>query len=106
MKLRKKELIVSGITTIAQQITFELDEKSIEKNASLKRGSLYDEFESKKEFINECYLYNTNEIKKSNEVCMKKKANGKSVKEKRRTIWFNNIASWLSNSETFAFYFK
>jgi|GEM_PF-5243882 len=106
MKLRKKELIVSGITTIAQQITFELDEKSIEKNASLKRGALYDEFESKKEFINECFLYIANEVLKSNEACLKLKAHGKSVKEKGRTIWFNTIAWWLSNSEMFAFYLK
>ena len=67
MEMRKRELIIGGICTIANQSVFELNDREVEQKANAKRGALYKEFSSKKEFVNQCFFYIINEIFKSNE---------------------------------------
>src|SRR5690554_1094859 len=106
MKMRKKELIVGGINTVANQSFFELDEREVEQNSNTKRGALYENFSSKKEFVNECFFYIISELLKSNSQHLKIEGHEVCIKEKSRNIWFNTIAWWLGNPNMFEFYVK
>ena len=106
MEMRKRELIIGGIHTIANQSVFELNEREVEQKANTKRGALYEEFSSKKEFVDQCFFYVINEIFKSNEKLLKIGSDDISIKEKGRNIWFNTIAWWLGHPDMFYFYLK
>lgn len=104
--MRKQELIFSGINTLANQSIFELNEREIEQMAYAKRGALYEDFSSKKDFMNQCFFYILGEIYESNKSFLKLNSEDISIKEKSRNIWFNTIAWWLGNPAMLRFYAK
>ncbi|PKR80987.1 hypothetical protein CW751_07420 [Brumimicrobium salinarum] len=106
MKLRKRELIKSGIKNIADHDQFEINEREIEIDANIKRGGLYQYFSTKREFIDHCFNCIIRELLNSNRVLLEERPPDVDIKERSRKVWFNTIAWWLGNPEKYKFYLK
>jgi hypothetical protein len=72
MNPRQKTLISSGIKLLSDQANFKFNDREIEKHANVSRGTLLDLFETRKVFLEHCFLSIFNDIFDCNEVYVKK----------------------------------
>lgn len=106
MNYKKILLLKEGIKTFGEKGFEDLRVPELEKRAGIRKGSFFEFFDTTEKFAKECYLYVVEKLLNSNTQYISKLEKGLTFEEISRKVWFNTIAWWLNELESFHFFQK
>lgn len=106
MNYKKILLLKEGVKIFSEKGFEDLVIKDIEKKAGIRKGTFFEFFDTKEKFAKDCYIFVVSKLLKSNTAYISKLEKELTFEEISREVWFNTIAWWLNEKESFYFFEK
>lgn len=106
MNYKKILLLKEGVKIFAENGFENLIIKDLEKQSGVRKGSFFEFFDTTEKFAKECYIFVVDKLLTSNTEYISKLEKELSFEEISKKVWFNTIAWWLNENESFIFFQK
>jgi AcrR family transcriptional regulator len=103
MNYKEILLIKEGIKIFGEKGFEDFRITNLEKRAGTRKGTFFEFFDTTEKFAKGCYLYVADKMLISNIEYISKLENELSFDEISKKVWFNTIAWWLHEIESFHF---